>query len=65
MLSLAAKSHWRLAYSLFKKALKVTLQDIKQQFKARYYINKVSDDILDQRRAIATILKKAEWEENE
>lgn len=44
MLSLAAKTHWKLAIKGIKKAFKVTLQDIKQQFKARKYIYKIYDD---------------------
>jgi hypothetical protein len=44
MLSLSAKSHWRLAIKSVRKALKVTLNDIIQQIRARKYINKVHDD---------------------
>ncbi|MEJ5351937.1 MAG: hypothetical protein WHS65_10120 [Melioribacteraceae bacterium] len=49
MISLAVKSHWKLAYRTFKKAIKVTLQDIKQIFNAHNYNYKISDDIDKQR----------------
>ncbi|MEG8946627.1 hypothetical protein [Rosettibacter firmus] len=49
MLSLSVKSHWRLAYRTFLKAIKVTLQDIKQQFKAQKYRMHIIDDLDEQR----------------
>jgi len=59
MLSLAAKTHWKLAIKGFKKAFKVTLQDIKQQFKAQKYMMKNYDD--NQRNKFAwEMLKKFE-----
>jgi len=50
MLSKAVKSHWRLAYRMFLKAIKVTFQDFNQNKKARAYINKIQPDLYAQRR---------------
>ncbi|MEP0860587.1 MAG: hypothetical protein HRF52_04015 [Ignavibacterium sp.] len=49
MLSLAVKSHWKLASRAFIKALKVTFQELNQIRKSRKYHNKVIDD-LDRKR---------------
>ncbi len=59
MISKAAKTHWRLAYKSIKKALKVTLQDILQQFKARKHINKIYVDNLEQRKLWFTLEKNS------
>jgi len=45
MLSLAAKTHWKMALKATKKALKVTLQDLNQVRKSRKYHNKIIDDL--------------------
>lgn len=45
MLSLAAKTHWKMAFKSLKKAIKVTLQDIKQTRKAKKYRLKIADDL--------------------
>lgn len=57
-MTLAAKTHWKLAYKAVKKALKVTLQDILQQFHARKHINKIYDDNSLQRKLWFTLEKK-------
>jgi len=57
-MTLAAKTHWKLAYKAVKKALKVTLQDILQQFRARKHINKIYDDNSLQRKLWFTLEKK-------
>lgn len=49
MLSLAVKSHWKMALRATKKAIKVTLQDLNQVRKSRKYHNKIIDD-LDRKR---------------
>ncbi|QKJ99909.1 MAG: hypothetical protein HND40_10230 [Ignavibacteriota bacterium] len=49
MLSLAIKSHWKLALRALKKAIKVTLQELNQIRKSRKYHNKIIDD-LDRKR---------------
>lgn len=49
MLSLAVKSHWKMAYRAIKSAIKVTLQDLNQVRKSRKYHNRVIDD-LDRKR---------------
>jgi len=50
MLSTAVKSHWRLAYRMFLKAIKVTFQDFNQNRKARAYINKIQPDLYAKKR---------------
>lgn len=59
MISLAIKSHWRLAYRSFKKAIKVTLQEIKQSIKAHNYSFRMADD-LDKQRYFYKICKELE-----
>lgn len=49
MVSLAVKTHWKLAYKSVKKAIKVSFQELNQFRKARKYHNKIIDD-LDRRR---------------
>ncbi|MEM4313419.1 MAG: hypothetical protein QXH95_05140 [Thermoplasmata archaeon] len=49
MLSIAVKSHWKLAFKTFIKAIKVTLQDINQIRKSRKYQNKIIDDLCERR----------------
>lgn len=63
MLSLAVKSHWKLALRAFLKALKVTLQEINQIRKSKKYHNKVIDDI-DRRRKFFE-LERELWQEKE
>jgi len=50
MLSLAAKSHWKLAFKAVSKAIKVTLQDIRQVRKANSHINNIQSDLYAKRR---------------
>ncbi len=57
-MTLAAKTNWKLGYKAVKKALKVTLQDILQQFHARKHINKIYDDNSLQRKLWFTLEKK-------
>lgn len=57
MISKAVKSHWKLAWRTLLKAVKVTLQDIKQNFKAFLYTAKVSD-YLSQQRALFRRLER-------
>lgn len=61
MFSLAVKSHWKMAYRAFIKAVKVTLQDVNQIRKSRKYHAKVIDD-LDRRRKFIE-LEKTLWHE--
>lgn len=49
MFSQALKSHWILAFRSFKKAIKVTLDEIKQIIKAKRYIDKVYKDNREER----------------
>lgn len=49
MISKAVKSHWKLAYRTFIKAIKVTLIDIKQIFNAKRYSFNIEDDLDRQR----------------
>ncbi|AFH47811.1 Hypothetical protein IALB_0097 [Ignavibacterium album JCM 16511] len=49
MVSLAVKSHWKLALRALKRAIKVTIQELNQIRKSRKYHNKIIDD-LDRRR---------------
>ncbi len=60
MLSLAAKSHWKMAFRATLKAIKVTLQDFNQIRKSRKYHNKIIDD-LDRRRKFFELERKL-WE---
>lgn len=57
MLSLAVKSHWKMAYRAIKSAIKVTLQDLNQVRKSRKYHNRVIDD-LDRKRKFFELEKK-------
>lgn len=41
MVSLAVKSHWKLAYKAVKKAIKVTIQEAGQYIKSTRYHLKV------------------------
>ncbi|WP_337871603.1 hypothetical protein [Ignavibacterium sp.] len=50
MLSLAAKTHWKLALNSIKKAIKVTFQDIYQNRKARKYQSRIIDDLIIKRK---------------
>jgi len=61
MISIAVKSHWKLALRAFIKALKVTLQELNQVRKSRKYHAKVIDD-LDRRRKFFE-LEKNLWHE--
>lgn len=61
MISIAVKSHWKLALRAFIKALKVTLQELNQVRKSRKYHNKVIDD-LDRRRKFFE-LERTLWHE--
>ncbi len=49
MVSVAVKTHWKLALRSVKKAVKVTFQELNQVRKSRKYHNKIIDD-LDRRR---------------
>jgi len=49
MISKAVKSHWKLAYRTIKKAIKVTLIDMKQVLIAKKYSFKIADDLERQR----------------
>lgn len=57
MLSLAVKSHWKMALRAFIKAIKVTFQELNQVRKSRKYHNRVIDD-LDRKRKFFELEKK-------
>jgi hypothetical protein len=61
MLSLAVKSHWKMALRAFIKAIKVTFQELNQVRKSRKYHMKVIDD-LDRRRKFFE-LERTLWHE--
>ncbi len=46
----AIKSHWRLAWRAFVKALKVTLQTLSAAVRARYYSVRISEKLQEDRR---------------
>mgnify|MGYP007100544387 CR=1 FL=1 len=62
MISRAVKSHWKLVWRTFNKAVKVTLQDIKQSVKAVFYSAKKSD-YLSQQRTLFRRLERYEGRE--
>lgn len=60
MLSLAAKTHWKMAIKAVSKAVKVTFQDMIQIIKSRKYHNKVIDNLERKRKFFE--LEKTLWE---
>ena len=46
------KSHWRLAYKTFKKAIIVTFQTFVNHIRLSYALNKFSEKLLDKRTKI-------------
>lgn len=61
MMSLAVKSHWKMALRAFIRAIKVTFQELNQVRKSRKYHMKVIDD-LDRRRKFFE-LERTLWHE--
>ena len=49
------KSHWRLAWNTFVKAIRVTIDTIKENRRARKYMLDVAPDIRSQRDFFAMI----------
>lgn len=49
-MTVAAKSHWRLAFRAVKKAFKVSLQDVTQSYKSYRYRQNIHDELNDKRR---------------
>lgn len=45
MINQQVKSHWRIAWSSFKRAVKVTIQVIAENHRARKYLLKIDPDI--------------------
>lgn len=60
-MSLAVKSHWKMALRAFIRAIKVTFQELNQVRKSRKYHMKVIDD-LDRRRKFFE-LERTLWHE--
>ncbi|GIV45770.1 MAG: hypothetical protein KatS3mg036_0588 [Ignavibacterium sp.] len=50
MVSLAVKSHWKLALKSLKRAITVTIQELNQIRKSRKYHNKIIDDLRSQKK---------------
>lgn len=55
MVSLAVKTHWKLAFKHVKKALKVTVQTLLAMRRAKRYLLKI-DDTLTKKRALFAML---------
>lgn len=51
----AVKTHWKLAWRAFGKAVKVTLQTFFAMLRAKRYLLKVEDDIAKRRALFATL----------
>jgi len=62
MITLAAKTHWRVAYRQTKRAIKETVRDIVQHLKAKRYIKKTEDALYKQRVFFAVLDREAEDE---
>lgn len=67
ILSKAVKSHWKIAFFSLKRALRVTLQDLKQVIKASRYRNKIEYDLNNQRFLYRQLEKQMDelWEVQE
>lgn len=49
MVSLAVKTHWKLAFRAFKKAVKVTAQTLFAMHRAKRYLCKIEDNLAKKR----------------
>lgn len=55
MLSLAVRSHWKMAYRTTKKAFEVTFKEILRKFKLKYQMGKRFDNLMAKKQFVKNI----------